>query len=91
MEPLNHKVIASTLLLGLVSALHVILKAVLFIFAAVTALPFVLTFAIMMIVWVGAILADDAKQHYAKKVRVWIHGEAENIHKHRTDDNVGQD
>ena len=91
MEPLNHKVVAYKLLLGLNSVVHVILKAVLFILAAVTSIPFVLTFAIMMIVWVGAILLDDVREHYKKRIRVWVYGEAEDFHKYRVNDNVGED
>jgi len=80
MEPLHHKVAASRLLLGLISVVHVILKAVLFILAVIVGLPFVLTFAIMILVLIGWLIVSETKGHYQGKVEEWVDGKAEDIH-----------
>ena len=80
MESLHSKMIAHKLLLGSISTIYAMLKVVLLTLLSFVAVPLSLCFVVMVMLWLGYMFLNDAKESYIHRIEVWAHVKTKDLY-----------
>ena len=72
--------IAHKLLLGSISTIYAMLKVVLLTLLSFVAVPLSLCFVVMVMLWLGCMFLNDAKERYMHRIEVWAHVKTKDLY-----------